>query len=97
MTAQQAVAYLRRLGPYPHEHFLYLASHVHEARLADGSRVMDATDFAAWLIELADVNSPLPKLDPTCPRCGHTHEGENECGTYLGGQRFCRCELEVPA
>lgn len=36
-------------------------------------------------------------LQQTCPRCGHVHEGEKECGKFMGGGGFCRCELEVPA
>jgi hypothetical protein len=30
-----------------------------------------------------------------CPRCGHVHQGEKECGEEMGANRFCRCELEV--
>jgi len=36
-------------------------------------------------------------LDPTCPRCGHVHQGERECGEEMGPGRICRCELSVPA
>lgn len=34
--------------------------------------------------------------DGTCPRCGHKHEGERECGVSMGGGGLCRCELSVP-
>lgn len=33
--------------------------------------------------------------DPTCPRCGHVHEGSGECGVSIGAGRVCRCELEM--
>jgi hypothetical protein len=36
-------------------------------------------------------------LDETCPRCGHIHQGDSECGEQMGGGRICRCELSVPA
>lgn len=32
----------------------------------------------------------------TCPRCGHVHQGDRECGEQIGGGRICRCEMEVP-
>jgi hypothetical protein len=35
--------------------------------------------------------------DPTCPRCGHVHEGVGECGVSMGKDRLCRCDLEVSA
>jgi tRNA(Ile2) C34 agmatinyltransferase TiaS len=35
--------------------------------------------------------------DPTCPRCGHVHEGAGECGVSMGKDRICRCEMEVVA
>lgn len=46
---------LRLLGP---RHLTvailhYLAEHVYEARFGNGSRLNDATDFKAWLEELA--------------------------------------------
>jgi hypothetical protein len=34
--------------------------------------------------------------DP-CHRCGHVHEGSKECGVLIGGDRICRCEMEVTA
>ena len=46
------------------------------------------------------VLPPAPQRryeDATCPRCGHVHEGDGECGVFIGGGRYCRCELEVPA
>lgn len=32
----------------------------------------------------------------TCPRCGHVHEGDRECGAEVGRGQLCRCEMEVP-
>lgn len=41
--------------------------------------------------------APQRRYDPTCPRCGHVHEGTAECGMPMGSGRFCRCEMEVVA
>jgi hypothetical protein len=35
------------------------------------------------------------KLLSTCPRCGHVHQGSEECGEDLGGAGKCRCEYAV--
>jgi hypothetical protein len=92
----------------------YLADHVYEAELASGQKLRDASDFNAWLRELADLAAPIPestkvswmrrapapqsRWEDTCPRCGHVHQGDAECGEQLGGGRICRCEFEaVPA
>jgi len=103
------ISNLRAMGAFdPTECFLYLANHAHEARTSDGQRLNDATDFAAWLVELARAfeDQALAKafrgLDKrlhasTCPRCGHVHEGVGECGVWMGAGRYCRCELEVAA
>jgi hypothetical protein len=108
MTAKEAIANLRATGADdPVEYFLYLANHVHEARLTNGSRLNDAIDIALWLTELAEAIR-VPSLDLaeieskrradlTCPRCGHIHEGDRECGAFIGGGRICRCEMEVSA
>lgn len=42
-------------------------------------------------------SQPSRFVDPTCPRCGHVHQGESQCGEDMGGAGICRCELEVPA
>jgi hypothetical protein len=105
MTARDLVSQFRPLSlPSTEEFFLYLANHVYEARLSDGQRLNDATDFAMFLRELADAiesNGPRPfrpvPAHATCPRCGHVHEGVSECGIEIGGGRICRCELSVPA
>src|SRR5580692_7170624 len=74
-------------------------------------RLRDVTDFREWLLALAEAAKPQvrpslrqvqisdqhPRRDRTCPRCGHVHEGDVECGALTGGGRVCRCELEVPA
>lgn len=117
MTAKQLIDLLR-----PQKEmcgvFHGLADTVSEARLADGQRLCDATDFAAWLRELAEEtrvqrlpasdspgNGTCPKvmreshrsIHDTCPRCGHIHQGDAECGEDLGGGRVCRCQLAVHA
>lgn len=105
MTAKDLVANLRAGGPVdPAECLLYMAAHAHEFRLEDGQRLNDQTDFTAWLIEVSralagrdHILASRMENDRTCPRCGHLHEGERECGVFLGGGGFCRCELEVPA
>lgn len=108
MTAAEAIANLARVQE-PAERFLYLAAHAHEFRLATGQRLLDGTDFKAFLVELAEASQPgglaaIPpqkrwprSVDLTCPRCGHVHESEGECGVAIGGGRYCHCELEVPA
>jgi hypothetical protein len=121
MTAKEMIANLRDLGPQEFSAlFEYLAEHTYEARLSKGQRLLDASDFKAWFLELADnasrtevsveagsgtrpkVLTPAPQRrydsrhDPTCPRCGHIHEGVGECAMYMGNGRYCRCELEVP-
>lgn len=58
MTAQQLIFELRKLGLIESEHrfsnaLTVLASYACEAKLADGQRLNDATDFEAWLIELS--------------------------------------------
>jgi hypothetical protein len=40
---------------------------------------------------------PRYSYDPTCPRCGHVHEGVAECGMQMGNGRVCRCEMEAIA
>lgn len=91
----------------------YIADHASEARLAGGERLNDVTDFKAFLRELGEawrVHGLLRRtnvaidswqsrtaMHDTCPRCGHVHQGEAECGELLGGGRVCRCELSVPA
>lgn len=92
----------------------YLADHIVEAELCNGSRVMDATDCKEWLRQIADSlrvkTDSLANfadhrlrlrgradLQSTCPRCGHIHEGDRECGFKEGGGPTCRCEMEVSA
>jgi len=109
MTALEAVRNLRAAGAIePVEYFLYLASHASDLRLRDGQGLNDGTDFKAFLVELAEAVLPQPvTLSPvevvqlthlaTCPRCGHIHQGQSECGEEMGAGRICRCELEVSA
>jgi hypothetical protein len=55
MNARELITHLRSKGGTiePAEYFLYLAAHAHEARLNDGSRLLDQTDFTTFLIEVA--------------------------------------------
>ena len=64
MKAQEIIADLSDLGPgqdapgvllYTRLLLHYLADHVSHARLADGQRLNDSTDFVAWLRELAEA------------------------------------------
>ena len=34
-------------------------------------------------------------IGDTCPRCGHIHHEDSECGEPLGGSRICRCEFSM--
>ena len=89
-----------------HWHELRLQS---GGRLLDGS---DAKEFlreaAEYAMPAREFSSPVEfgnhklrasgrVIDSTCPRCGHIHQGEQECGTQMGRDRLCRCDLEVPA
>lgn len=113
MTAPELIAELRALGGSPDAAriFLHLAEHVYEARLANGARLLDASDFKEWLVELAEeakiprppyfparaAPSPQTRYDHICPDCGHEHEGRTDCGKYLGEEKFCPCESRVRA
>jgi hypothetical protein len=112
MTAKQAIRNLRGMGAEsPAQYFLYLANHAHDARLLDGQRLCDATDFIVFLRELAEASSTVIEIGPaqgvalglrariaTCHRCGHVHELDGECGVYMGKSAgYCRCELEASA
>lgn len=99
MTAKELVSNFRaQSGPSIDlcEFFLYLANHAYELRLEEGIRIIDLTDFTSLCLELAQALKPEP-ADRTCPRCGHLHEGDRECGVFTGGGRVCRCEMDVPA
>jgi hypothetical protein len=112
MTAKQLTDCLR-LPKEACRIFHALADSVYEARLAGGQRLCDASDFAAWLRELAEEtrvhglpasdsagDGTCPKvmresrrsIDDTCPRCGHVHQHDSECGEQMGGGRVCRCD-----
>jgi len=91
----------------------YFADHIREATLNDGSFLSEITGFERWHRELAQellphAETPVTygrhklrlrgrEIDRTCPRCGHVHEGEKECGAEMGRGTCCRCDLEVPA
>ena len=113
MTAREIIAQLRARPNMLGAILRYLADRVYDAHTANGQPIRDASDFVAWLRELADVatapafSSTVHSLsgetmrrhliESTCPRCGHIHLGEAECGEDMGGGRRCRCELPVPA
>jgi hypothetical protein len=41
---------------------------------------------------------PQQRWNPRiCPDCDHEHEGREECGKYLGENRFCHCPSKVAA
>jgi hypothetical protein len=57
MTANELVDNLRIMGPQDAAViFNYLAEHAHEARLANGCGLRDATDVIEWLRELAQAS-----------------------------------------
>jgi hypothetical protein len=109
MTAKELIANIRGralgAGAGPRDLFNYLCDQVSEARLADGRRLRDETDFKAWLRELAEASELRLTRDQvlnrslleTCPRCGHLHESGTECGALMGGGRICRCEMSLSA
>ena len=69
------------------------------AELANGRRLRDGLDFTAWLRELEAVTAHViapPKLEKVCHSCGHAHK-DKECGMEMGGERVCKCDVEVGA
>lgn len=42
-----------------------------------------------------ELKQEMYQLEKICPRCGHVHQGLNECGQEMGGGGMCRCEMEV--
>lgn len=44
-------------------------------------------------LHLNGSHAPMAK-DP-CPRCGHMHEGVQECGVEIAKDRVCHCEREA--
>lgn len=107
MIAQEIIAELRTRGlDVSPEIFDYLAEHIYDAELFGGHRISDASDAVGLMRELASAArfAALPVatmrrrlIESTCPRCGHIHQGEAECGEEMGGGRLCRCELPVRA
>ncbi len=45
-----------------------LAGRVREARLKNGARVLDASDFRQWLLELADTVEEIQAVRPSEPQ-----------------------------
>jgi len=110
MTPAELLSNLRFAGAEePIEIFLYLANHAHELRTNDGQRLNDGIDFAVFLVEFADVLSKNPlgtktlerairSVQETCHVCGHLHEGDGECGVFMGTKvGYCDCKAEVHA
>lgn len=57
MTAREIIAELRLCGPQSLAVILhFLADRAYEFRLADGKRITDVIDAAAWLRELAEAD-----------------------------------------
>jgi hypothetical protein len=55
MTASDLISNLRQCGPQSLSVILhYIADRVYEAELPNGAALRDATDFKAWLVDLAD-------------------------------------------
>jgi hypothetical protein len=79
----------------------WLAKHIAEVRTYQGLSINDAINADILLMQYADalrLAAPSAKpFDPTCPDCGHIHEGEDECKMQMGGGRECLCERRVSA
>lgn len=113
MTATEFIArQRRRFANSPlsaHEALLILRLFLHDfadhlclARLADGQRLNDVTDSAAYARELAAVieieeTMRQPPRAAICHTCGHPHPSGEECGVDMGGAGICGCKAEVPA
>ena len=107
MGAHEPIEYFLFLANHAHELRLANGGRLNDGtdwkaflrELADSS---EAFDRKPPRLAYCTFVNPLPRtsskaVDLTCPRCGHVHQGESECGEALGGGRVCRCELEVPA
>jgi hypothetical protein len=113
MTPQELISALRSCGPQTLSVILhFIADRLYQAELNSGASLHDVTDFKIFLEECAEVakvrdfrdqtasgwrEAPSRGVNPPCPRCGHVHQGDRECGEQIGGGRICRCEMEVPA
>jgi hypothetical protein len=104
MTSTDAICAMRSLGLLaedPRPFLLFLASHYAELRLKNGQRLLDASDWQQFFLEMVDawkatsVSNKVVSISLVCHRCGHQHEGDRECGVDCGGGRLCRCEMEV--
>lgn len=69
------------------------------AKIPGNTKVHSVQDSGTRPKVTCRTPQPQPRYqsDPTCPRCGHVHEGAGECGVSMGKDRICRCEMEVPA
>lgn len=61
--------------------------------------LMELVEVAPALALRTEARPPASqrRYDPTCPRCGHIHEGIGQCGMSMGSAGLCRCEFEVSA
>jgi hypothetical protein len=86
----------------------YLADHVEMAELENGDLLHDVTDFRQWLQQLAAAkpgeSSPgfgnhrlrsTGRVLDCCPRCGHVHHDQKECGEEIGPGKTCGCVYNV--
>jgi hypothetical protein len=69
--------------------------------VADAARISVSTKVPA-MMEMSTrpavrCRAAQPRWNEMCPRCGHVHQGDAECGEQIGGGRICRCEMDVPA
>jgi hypothetical protein len=65
-------------------------------RFVTGAEISLWTTLQMNAIGVERILASRANLDKTCPRCGHVHEGDSECGQFMGGGGYCRCELPVP-
>jgi hypothetical protein len=84
MTAKELIANIRGralgAGASPRDLFNYLADQVYEARLADGQRLLDGTDFKAWLRELATEPNARQVGATPMPLASHSNNsGSSSC------------------
>lgn len=94
MTAEELISDLRMLQDQPHNVILvYIADRIH---LLSGMR--DVSDVIALLKQAGEGLKPPTRFSlDFCPRCGHIHCDDAECGCPMGGGRICRCERAVSA
>lgn len=93
-------AFIAEVDGVPETEWQYLAVRVMR-------RFMMGVELSLWTsLQLNSVEKkkqlkappPQCRWTDTCPRCGHVHSGDGECGTFMGRSAgHCQCQEKVTA